>query len=255
MKKYSLILVCTLLLGCRAETNPNTPQNADMGESKPVAEAKVAEEAPAAVPAAPAAPALAPLSADKFHFLYGEKDPEIKKRFNEAANLVKEKHKETTALNEWSKRFGDWYIIQFELPEIPPERIPLDAPARTPDCYLVDLANRQVIEMGDWRAAKPFFDALIERFDNIDNDDEKASFVKAMASAASVVAFRHDRYIEVITGQKFPEGVGDPRLKRTMDGAELVYFIASTGMRYSITQCKLTIKGKGIAFESEIMQL
>ena len=244
-----LILVCTMFLGCHAETNPNKAQSADVGEAKPAAEAKAADEAPQA------APALAPLPADKFRFLYGEKDPEVLKRFDMARKIVEEKTKPTTKLNEWSKHFGDWFFIQFELEEIPRDMIPLDAPAHQPDVYLVNLANNELIEMGDWRAAKPLFDAILERFDSLDDDDARQDLVKAMASAASVVAFRHGRYLEVISGQVFPEGIGDPRLKRTMDGAELVYFIMSSGMERSFTQCTLRIKGKGITYESEIMQL
>ena len=139
MKKIAAFIVCAMLCGCHAETNPNKPQSADASESKPVAEAQPVEKQPAAQKAEP-------LPMDKFEFLYGEKDSAKIQLFEAAANIVKEKIPQSTALNQWSGHIGDWFLIQFDLEKIPPEMIPLDAPARYPDVYLVNLAEKQIIE-------------------------------------------------------------------------------------------------------------
>lgn len=255
MKKLVIVLGLALMWGCHAETNPNTTQSADSVEAK--ADVKAADNADsktAEVKAVETVEPLDPLPVDGFHFLYGEKDSKVRKRFADAAKIVADKYKVTTAIDEWSKHFGDWYFIKFKLEEIPRDMIPLDAPARHPDVYLVNLSDGQIIEMGDWRAAKPLFDAILDYYDKIGDDEKKVSLVRGMASAASTVAFRHDRYLEVISGQVFPDGIGDPQLKRTMDGVELVYFISSSGMMRSFTRCQLRMVGKGITFESEIMR-
>lgn len=247
MKKvlFSAILLSLLsLTGCNSTTNqPQTP----------------AEQAPEQTPEQPGPAENAtdknlPAPTHWRSFYTDGKQEDIKALFEKARQIVANQKGVTGELNSWSKYFGPWVIVEIKK-EIPPDMIALDAPMPENPVFLVDMAAEKVIEMGDWKSSKPFFDAQIAVIkQGFSSDDKRRDFIANMASAASVLGFGHTRYMDYPSdGVKYPRGATGPSFKYDMNSAELVYYVNSTGMMFSITKCVLTITQNSIVFNSEIL--
>ncbi len=247
----ALLLSALSLTGCHSTSGTTTAQPAQT----PVEQPSQPEQKPANN-----ADNAALLADDAWHSYYRDRKKEdVKALFEKAQKLVKEQKNVSGEINVWSKYFGQWVIIEIEEDKNDdiPDVIALDAPLRSNPVFLVDMAAEKVIEMGDWRTAKPFFDAQVDAIKKgFSDDDERRIFIAEMASAASVLGLGHTRYLDYPSeGVKYPSPVSGPTYKHSMKQFELIYYVASTGMMMSYTRCTLTITDTSIIYNSEIVTL
>ena len=232
MKRLFLLVILALFFtGCHPTPEPSavTPESAE----------PAAESVPEPIAEAQAEPVREAVVGDKWEFFYKERRDEAKLNvYKRALQLLKDQLDVNGTLSSISRHIGDWYLIIVEIEDkTPPEMIPLDAPApQTEFAYLVDMAAEKVIRPGDWIAARPFYRGLhLERHTPSADPEAEKEYLGSIAATLSAVSFSHTRYIEPITGQQFPEGVGGPRLSIGANGAVFTYYIASTGMMYFFT--------------------
>ena len=248
MKKALLLAVLALLTtGCHptpepSSAAPETPENA-------------AEPAPAQAPETQTAPVRVGVVGTEWTFFYREKqDPAKLEGYKRALKLVKEQTGISGTLSNISRNIGDWYLMIVEIEDnTPPEMVPLDAPP--PDrerAFLVDLAAEKVVQTGDILAARPFFRGLhLDKHVPSADPEIENTYLGSIAASLSAVNFGHTRYIEPISGQRFPDGVGEPRLSASPDCAVFTYFISSRGMMRFFTVCKLKISDTVYEFTSD----
>lgn len=247
----ALLLSALSLTGCHSTSGTTTPQPAQT----PVEQPSQPEQKPANNADNTGLPA-----ADTWHSYYRDrKKDDIKALFEKAQKLVKEQKNVSGEINVWSKYFGQWIIIEIEEDKNNdiPEVFVTDEPPRSNPVFLVDMAAEKVIDMGDWRTAKPFFDAQVDAIKKGFSDDgERRTFIAEMASAASVLGLGHTRYLDYPSEDvKYPSPVSGPVYKHSMKQFELIYYVASNGMAMFYTKCTLTITDTSIVYNSEIVNL
>lgn len=192
-------------------------------------------------------------------FYYKDRrNADLQAKYKQALKLIVDQMDMHGTMENTSRRFGDWYIIGIDdnIRENP-ETMPTDAPAADHVfTYVVDLNSQKVIAQNDFVALRPLFDALdLVHHQPSDSADDEQRFLGALAALVASVADKHWRFIEPMTGQHFPDGVGGPKLEVNEDTAVFTYFTSSSGMRISFTKNQLTISPKEIVFNSEIMPL
>ena len=191
-----------------------------------------------------------------WNFLYRERrTPELFERYRQALKLIVDETGIKGTVETTSRRLGDWFVIGVDdgIRE-DPETIPLDAPAIDHvHTYVVDMANQKVIQTNDFAALRPLFDALDlahrQPFESV--EDEK-KFLGSLAVLIASVANNRWRYIEPISGQRFPPGVGGPMLEIEGNTVTFTYFVSGSGMMMSFTRNQLVVSPKGIVFNAEI---
>ena len=240
----SALLLC-IATGCHPTPEPSAVSQEPAEES--------------AEPAQPQAetPKRDAVVGNEWQFFYKERhdNPDAVEAYKRALKLVVDKTGISGTLSTISRHIGDWYIIIVETKDDRPrDMIPLDAPA--PDltkAYLVNMAAEEMIQPGDYIAARPLFRGLhLDKHIPDPNPDNEKQYLGSIAIALSAVAFSHTRYIEPITGQVFPEGIGGPSLRVGPNGAVFTYYIASTGMMQSFTVCTLKVSDTSYSFASDI---
>jgi len=196
---------------------------------------------------------------DNFKFFYREKrNQEVVDKYKHALQLIKAHDGLSGTLDNTSRRIGDWYVVGVDdnIRE-DPAMMPMDAPAvEHVHAYVIDMANDKVIAQNDFMALRPLFDALNladrKPFDDIDDENK---FLGSLAALVASVATGNWRYIEPISGQRFPDGVGAPRMKVEGDVVTFTYFVSGTGMMRSFTENTLTISPKEIVFNSQLVRM
>ena len=245
------LAIAALLCGCNVSTETAATQTpGTQASEKPAQPQENAPTAPENAKQLPPAPAWRTLYRDK-------KKDDIRGLFDRARELVEQQKGVKGEIDVWSAYFGPWFVIKIKPEPQNPDTAALDAPSPKMRAYLVDMNHEEVIETGDWRSAKPFFDALIDVFEKgFDNSDDKVSFIDRFASAASVVGLGHAEYVEnPQDGVKYPSPVTGPKLASRMGKYELVYYVQEGGMTLSYTRCTLTVTHTNIIFNAEIAEL
>ena len=196
---------------------------------------------------------------ENFKFFYREKrNQEIVDKYKHALQLIKAHDGLSGTMDNTSRRIGDWYVVGVDdnIRE-DPSQMPTDAPAVDHiHAYVIDMANDKVIAQNDFMALRPLFDALnLAQRKPFDDVDDENKFLGSLAALVASVATGKWRYIEPISGQRFPEGVGAPRMKVEGDVVTFTYFVSGSGMMMHFTRNTLTISPKEIVFNSELVKL
>ncbi len=251
MKKALLLTALSLLVcGCHPTPEPSS--------AAPETPESAADPAPAQSPEPQTAPVREAVVGTEWGFFYKERRDEASLDiYKRALKLVKDQTGTSGTLSTVSRHIGDWYLMIIEIEDnTPRDMIPTDAPPPdTERAYLVDMAAEKVVQTGDILAARPFYRGLhLDRHVPSVDPDVESSYLGSIAASLSAVNFGHTRYIEPIQGQRFPDGVGGPRLSAGPNGALFTYYISGRGMMYSITECKLRVSDTAYEFTSDIFQ-
>ena len=195
----------------------------------------------------------------KWSFFYQDRrTPELLANYKKALKIVVDQANMHGTMENVSRRLGDWYVIGIDdgIRE-DPRNLPTDAPMIDHvHTYVVDLANEKLIEQNDFAALRPLFDGLdLVHRQPLDSLSDEKSFLNSLAALVASVADKHWKYVEPIQGQRFPPGVGGPRLEIKGDTAIFTYFVSGSGMMMSYTQNQLTITPSAITFNSELYRM
>lgn len=243
------ILACMgLLSGCHtspevaSEVNTQVPTEPVAPPSEQPSESELVKSLPPAT---------------EWRTLYRDKKKEkIQAYFERAMALLEQQKGVKGELDTWSKYFGPWVVLEIKPEPVSNDLIAMDTPTPKKRAYLVDMASSKVVEMGDWRAAKPFFDAQMEVIQKgFSSSDDEKTFWANLASSASVVGFGHTNYVDYAgDGVQYPKPVSGPKWKRGMGKTELTYYVNESAMAMAYTRCVLTITDTSIVFNSEMVQ-
>ena len=189
-------------------------------------------------------------------FFYRERrTPELFDRYRQALKIIVDETGIKGTVETTSRRLGDWFVIGIDdgIRE-DPSTLPLDAPPIDHvHTYVVDMANKKVIKTNDFAALRPLFDALdLAHRQPLETDEEEMKFWGSLATLVASVAVNRWKYIEPISGQRFPDGVGGPSLKMNGDTVVFTYFVSGGGMMMSFTKNELVVSPKEIVFNSEL---
>ena len=190
---------------------------------------------------------MAKLPEDWAYELMGKADAAQVALYEEAKNIVRSEAGYEGVMKKESRHFGDWYQIIFE-----PEELKDPGGAvlglMKPRSFLVNMAEKHVIQAGDFRRAKPLFDALVAAFPK-KGASEQGRFVGEIASAVSTVAFGHSEYeVGNPDGEKPPYV---PQVSERMDKFILEYDVSvGRGENLTYDRCRLTVLTQGISFSA-----
>ena len=240
-----LILSSLIYTGCFG-TQEKTPENVPSAQPQP-SEPE---------PTTPQTETEVVLPTDlEWRILYSDKDDANVMAMYELARKIIEKQRGITGeLSLWGSYFGPWAIVILEPKPIDPEFVALDAPTPPKPTFLVDLAAKKLIDLGDWKSARPFIEAQLATYQRgFKDDNARQEFLNHFASSISVIAFGNTDYVEDNGHSNYPPPVSGPRLKTNPDVSELTYYLSSRGMTLFFTECKLTVSHASIIFNSEIV--
>lgn len=240
-----VLLACMgLLSGCNA--SPDLAPEANAQQPAPSAPNNQPSELEKSLP-----------PATEWRTLYRDnKKEKIQAYFARARELVKQQKGIDGELDTWSKYFGPWVIVELKPAPATDDLIVMDGPAPSKRAYLLDMARETVLETGDWKAAKPFFDAQLAVIKKgFSSRDDERNFWANLASSASVVGFGHTNYVDYEgQGVHYPKPVTGPKWKQSKAKTELTYFVNESAMAMSFKRCRLTITEADIVFVSESAQ-
>ena len=244
MKKVvimGLISILMGLFGCSGSNEKGTVASGETATNKPASPDKT--EPASEVKAAPAVEYRLGEETE-FHYLL-MKD-ENKDEYQRAAKVVEKELGVTGDLVEVSRRFGGWFLLEFEGAKQDPNVIVLDAPIPQRPAYLVDLVSEKVVAKGDFKAADALFKRLVEVIGSAD-EYESESLTDNTACIVSAIAFGNATCV----GRADSDQVTPPTVKKDGDVITIDYNIdVGGGESVEFEHCILTIKGDEYTFTS-----
>lgn len=168
--------------------------------------------------------------------------------YDAAQAIIKDETGYTGKMKSESRHFGDWYQIIYE-PELLMDDVGQVVGFMKDRSFLVNMAEKHVIPPGDFRRAKPFFDALVDVFSR-KPASVQGRFVGELASAVSTVAFGHSSYEIGSPDADVPPSA--PHVSQRPDKFVLEYDVSvGRGENLRYDRCRLTLLGKGISFSAD----
>lgn len=182
----------------------------------------------------------------EFHYLLMR--DENKGEYQRAAKVVEKELGVTGKLVEVSRRFGGWFLLEYEGAKQDPDVIELDAaPARRP-AYLVDLPGEKVVAKGEFKAADALFRRLFEVIASGD-EDENESLTDNAACIVSTIAFG----VAECVGHSESDQTAPPRVTKDGDMIRIEYSMdVGGGESVAYKHCVLTINGEEYSFTSDL---
>lgn len=236
------------------EASPRASEAVETGHASNDVLAKASEESGGDTDAVRDENAAAPEGSDAAvlpeewsYELMGKADPAQVALYDEAKAIVKAEAGYDGKMKSESRHFGDWYQIIYE-PEPLMDEAGQVVGYMKDRSFLVNMAEKHVIRAGDFRRAKPFFDALVAVFPK-KGASEQGRFVGEMASAVSTVAFGHSSYEVGSPDADVPPFA--PHVSQRLDKFVLEYDVSvGRGENVTYDRCRLTVLGQGISFSA-----
>lgn len=151
-----------------------------------------------------------------------------------------------------SKRFSNWFILTYLIQN---DNNDLDiADATTPQRYtrLVDLERRKAIATGDFEAARPLLERLVEIAKTFDNPEETADFLNRIDDVIMTIAQNNQNNIsdsDLIENHGIPQIADNPQNpKRT---TITFYFTTSHGDMPAFERATFLLTEDAISFSHE----